>query len=137
MFSHSPLNHVRTGVTFSIQKFAVILAAAFALTSLNGCALLSGNLERAAKGAGKVVTYYCENITVPEIRDEVRAAVNKYAAPHSVAITCVDGGPTLESTAPVAPVDPDAMLLDAVAPKFTAWNWRDFFSKPIIIIERG
>lgn len=94
-------------------RIALAAMAVSAATFASGCALLSDNLDKAAKGAGKVVTYYCENITIPEIREEVRAAVNEHAAPHSVAIECVDDsgqnvGPELKSAEPasVAPATP-------------------------------
>lgn len=105
-------NIVRAALT---TRVASVLAVVFALPFVGGCSLLSDQVERAAKGAGKVVTYYCENVTVPEIREEVRAKVNKHAAPHSVAVTCADGGPTLDTAAP--------------APEPTAWL-------PIFIIEK-
>jgi len=88
----------RAGLTSALRAAAVMAAAAFAMTSTAGCSLLSSNLERAAKGAGKVVHLYCENITIPEIREQIRTAVNQHAAPHSVAVNCVDGGPALETT---------------------------------------
>lgn len=66
------------------------LAVACALIFASGCALLSTNLEKAAKAAGKTVTAYCENVTVQEVRDEIAAAVNAKAAPHKVKITCAD-----------------------------------------------
>lgn len=85
----------RIAHTSAIRAVALMAVAVFAMTSGAGCALLSDNLNRAAKGAGKVVHLYCENVTVPEIREEIRIAVNQHAAPHSVAVSCVDGGPVL------------------------------------------
>ena len=81
--------------TSATRAAALMAVAAFAMISAPGCTLLSDNLNRAAKGAGKVVHLYCENITIPEVREEIRNKVNQHAAPHSVAVNCVDGGPAL------------------------------------------
>jgi hypothetical protein len=102
-------NIARTASRTVARALALVCALGFA----SGCSLLSENLDRAAKGVGKVVTYYCENVTVPEIREEVRAAVNKHSAPHSVAVTCADGGPTLNSS--------------EAGP--TTLNWRELFER--------
>lgn len=64
---------------------------------LTGCSLLSPQIDKAAKGAGKLVTFYCENVTLPEVREELRAKVNAAAAPNSVEVKCASGGPTLKS----------------------------------------
>lgn len=96
MFSNS-LSSTAPIARCATARLARILPVALALTFAAGCSLLSENLDKAAKGAGKVVTYYCENITIPEIREEVRAAVNKHAAPHAVAIECSEGGPVLRT----------------------------------------
>lgn len=127
-----------TGV--AIRRAAVALTVACAAMFASGCGLLSSSLERAAKGAGKVVTYYCENVTIPEIREQVRAAVNQHAAPHSVAVECADGGEVLRSgegetiTAPQpgeAAPSPDAPTA-----------WKDDYTgepvarSPIIIISK-
>ncbi|MGE0294721.1 MAG: hypothetical protein AB7P97_20410 [Hyphomonadaceae bacterium] len=124
------ITHSRIANTarLAIRGAARATAIAVALTFASGCSLLSDNLDRAAKGVGKVVVYYCENITVPEIREEVRAAVNKHSAPHTVAVTCADGGPTLESTAPAAP--------EATGTP-TAWNLFDYLRLPIFWVERS
>jgi hypothetical protein len=62
-----------------------------------GCGVLAPQIDKAAKGAGKLVTFYCDNVTLPEVRDELRAKVNEYAAPNSIAVTCASGGPVLKS----------------------------------------
>jgi hypothetical protein len=62
-------------------------------TSLTGCSLLSENVEDVGKAAGKAVQFYCKNVSIPEVRDEIRATVNRYAAPHSIAVTCADTAP--------------------------------------------
>jgi len=62
-----------------------------------GCQVLAPQIDKAAAGAGKLVTFYCDNITVPEIRDEFRAKVNAAAAPNSVQVTCANGGPVLKT----------------------------------------
>lgn len=72
---------------------AFITFAVLCLAS--GCSLLSSDLDRAAKGAGDLVTFYCENVTVPDIRENFRAAVNAHASPHSVVVTCANGGEPL------------------------------------------
>lgn len=128
-------NSARNGAA---MRVASALAVAFALVSASGCGLLSENLDRAAKGVGKVVTYYCENVTVPEIREEVRAAVNKHSAPHSVAVTCADGGPAMNSTDAPAPVTGNTAgptLETGTAP--TAWNLWEILITPIFYPERA
>lgn len=87
-------------INAGIRRVASVLALAYAMTFASGCALLSDNLERAAKAAGKIVVSYCENVTVQEVREEIAAAVNAKAAPHKVEITCAD-----EIAAPAAPVE--------------------------------
>lgn len=77
-----------------MKKF---LLAASLLPLTTGCSILGDQLDKAAKGAGKLVSFYCENVTIPEVRDELRAAVNAHAAPNSVQVTCANGGPTLKS----------------------------------------
>lgn len=73
--------------------------------ALSGCTLFGSQLDTAAKGGGELVKFYCQNVTVPEIREELRTAVNKYAAPHSVAVTCAQGGvPLVVSPDTAAPV---------------------------------
>lgn len=64
---------------------------------LSGCSILSPQIDKAAKGAGKLVTFYCDNVTIPEIRAELRDKVNAAAAPNSVEVKCANGGPTLKS----------------------------------------
>lgn len=91
-----------------MQKiFMALTYAVLLLATSSGCSLLTNQLDDAAKGAGKLVTFYCENVTVPEIREEFRAAVNSHAAPHSVSVACAQGGPVLR-TAPAAPVQPES-----------------------------
>ena len=116
MFSTSLSSTARTARRASAGIARVAMLAAVAIFA-SGCSLLSENLDKAAKSAGKVVTYYCENITIPEIREEVRAAVNKHAAPHAVAIKCADeeAGPLLKSNDP-ASVAPDAPPASETAP---------------------
>jgi len=148
---HSPTASI---ARLANRAAARALIVAFALPLAAGCSLLSDNLDRAAKGAGKVVKTYCENVTIPEIREEVRAAVNKHAAPHSVAIECVDkSAPVLKSDEPASvapsPSEADAVLetdpaddesafllnYDArvAAPMFAANRAKP---NPVIIIER-
>ncbi len=67
------------------------------LVLATGCQVLAPQIDKAAAGAGKLVTFYCTNVTVPEIREELRAKVNAAAAPNSVAVTCANGGPALKS----------------------------------------
>lgn len=63
----------------------------------SGCSIFSENADKVAKAGGRLVTFYCDNITVPEIREEIRAKVNAYAAPNAVAVTCANGGPALNT----------------------------------------
>lgn len=95
-----------------IRASVFALAGAFALSSVSGCALLSDQLDTAAKGAGKLVTYYCENVTLPEAREEIRAAVNTHAQPHSIAVECAEGGPILK----VEGAPPEIQKLPDVSP---------------------
>ena len=128
MFSIS-FSHVASICRRISRGAAISGMGVIALASVSGCAILSGELDRAAKGAGKVVKQYCENVTVPEVREQVRAAVNKYAAPHSVAIECVDkSAPVLKSDDPesVAPGAPPASDDPSAA---------NFNVRPIIIFE--
>ena len=48
------------------------------LTSLSGCALFGSELDKAAEGAGKLVTFYCDNIPNEAVREQFRAAVNEH-----------------------------------------------------------
>lgn len=66
-------------------------------TIISACALLGGKLDRAAEGAGDLVTFYCANITDPTVREQFRAAVNTHAAPNTVSVTCFAGGPPLDT----------------------------------------
>lgn len=72
-----------------------IILAGLALTALSGCTILGDASEKAAKGAGQLVKGYCENITVPEIREKIRERVNFYAAPNAVMVQCAVAGPAL------------------------------------------
>jgi len=65
------------------------------LPCAGGCALFADELNTAAEGAGKLVRFYCENVTESSIREQFRAAVNAHAAPHSVSVTCAQGGTPL------------------------------------------
>ena len=73
---------------------------AFAMTAIclltTGCALLQPELEKAAKGAGQIVNFYCDNIADESIRERLRTAVNTYAAPNSIMVSCANSnGPNL------------------------------------------
>ena len=140
MYSNTLSRIANFGRTIS-RGAASALMVAFALTSATGCGLLSSNLERAAKGVGKVVTYYCENITVPEIREEVRVAVNRHSAPHSVAVGCADGGPALHSemdvNKPLGAGEPVTRGPIIIIDKKGDKKIRDLLARgPIIIIDR-
>jgi hypothetical protein len=86
---------------FNRIKLTVAVLALSVLAS--GCSLLGDNLDKVAKGAGEAVTFYCENVTLPEVREELRAAVNRHAAPNSLTIECAAGGPVLNSADSGAP----------------------------------
>jgi hypothetical protein len=58
---------------------------------------LAPQIDKAAEGAGKLVTFYCDNVTSQEIREEFRDKVNEKAAPNSVAITCANGKSAFKS----------------------------------------
>lgn len=70
-----------------ILRAAIVTALA---ASTTGCALLGESAEDVGKAAGDVVHFYCDNVSIPEVRDEIRGYVNRYATPHSVAINCAD-----------------------------------------------
>lgn len=76
------------------MKILLVIPAIFLAT---GCSILSPQLDKAAKAAGKAVTFYCENVTVPEIREEFRDKVNLHAAPNSIVVNCASGGPALRT----------------------------------------
>lgn len=92
-----------------LRTFATACIVAVAMMLTTGCTLFGSQLDKAAEGAGKLVTFYCENVTVPEIRDEFRAAVNQHSAPHAVSVQCAQGGAPLVVTpdnATPAPIPP-------------------------------
>ncbi len=76
-----------------MKKLALLLP----LLAMSGCSILGPQIDKAAAGAGKLVTFYCNNVTIPDIRDQLREKVNAAAAPNSVTVTCANGGPTLKS----------------------------------------
>lgn len=78
--------------------FRKFLAMFLTLATLSGCALFSKELDKAAEGAGRLVTFYCENVTDGAARAQFREAVNAKASPHSVAVTCANGTPPLISS---------------------------------------
>jgi hypothetical protein len=61
----------------------------------SGCTLFQENAEDIGKAAGEVVKAYCDNVTIPEVRDEIRAFINKYAEPNSVSVTCASPVPVI------------------------------------------
>lgn len=80
-----------------LQRLISVIASVCA----SGCTLFAGELDKAADGAGRLVRFYCENVTVPEIREEFRLAVNAHAQPHSVSVQCAQGGVPLVVTPPL------------------------------------
>ncbi len=76
------------------MKLLLVILSALVLPA---CSLLSPQIDKAAKAAGKAVTFYCENVTVPQIREEFRVKVNEHAAPNSIQVDCASGGPALKS----------------------------------------
>lgn len=78
-----------------LQRFCALVTYTVLLLATSGCALFSDELDRAAEGAGKLVTFYCENVKDDSIREQFRTAVNAHAAPHSVTVECAQGGPRL------------------------------------------
>lgn len=85
-----------------LNRIKLILAVVTVAALGSGCSLLGDNLDKVAKGAGEAVTFYCENVTLPEVREEMRAAVNRHAAPNSLTIECAAGGPVLNSSEAVS-----------------------------------
>lgn len=79
----------------AFQHLCRLATLAILCLATEGCALFSRELDQAAAGAGRLVTFYCQNITDPSIREQLRAAVNAKAAPHSVSVTCAQGGDPL------------------------------------------
>ena len=91
------------------QFFCAAVTLGVLCFATSGCALFGAELDKAAEGAGKLVTFYCENITSEEIRTQFRAAVNQHAAPHSVSVACAQGGTPLivnPDNGTAAPVPP-------------------------------
>lgn len=78
-----------------MKRYLGLFIAVSLLCSVSGCSLFGKELDRAAEGAGKLVTFYCTNVTDPTIREQFRAAVNAHATPHSVSVTCAQGGEPL------------------------------------------
>lgn len=61
------------------------------LTALSGCALFSPQIDKAAKAAGKLVTFYCDNVPDDSVREQFRTKVNAVAAPNKVVVMCING----------------------------------------------
>lgn len=79
----------------NLSRYLSLTVAATVLAFLSGCAIIGDASERAAKGAGSLVKGYCDNITVPEVREKIRERVNHYAAPNAVVVQCAVAGPAL------------------------------------------
>jgi len=67
------------------------------LVILGGCQVFSKQIDKAAEGAGKAVTFYCDNVTSQELREEFRAKVNEAASPNSIVVTCANGKQAFKS----------------------------------------
>lgn len=80
-----------------MNNFVRALVVVSVAASLNGCALFSDQLETAAKGGAKLINFYCDNVSLPEVRQEIRERVNHYAAPNSIVVTCAKDGPQLDT----------------------------------------
>jgi hypothetical protein len=72
-------------------QIKVCLLCFCVLPFVTGCAILGDPAEKAASAGGKLVKYYCANVTVPEVREKIRERVNYHAAPDAIAVTCADG----------------------------------------------
>lgn len=70
-----------------MNKIIVIIITAI---SLSGCSLIADNVDKAAKGVGRGVTWYCDNADA-DLRDEFARLVNESAAPNSINVTCANG----------------------------------------------
>lgn len=70
---------------------------AILLLPLSGCSLLANDVEKVAKAGGKLVNFYCANVSDESIRLQIREKVNSYASPNTVVVTCAGGGPQLRA----------------------------------------
>lgn len=95
MINSAPSSIDHSHVRVVMNRFYCLMTYTILLLATEGCSLLAPQLDKAAEGAGKLVTFYCTNITDASIREQFRAAVNARAAPNSVAVTCAQGGPPL------------------------------------------
>ena len=68
------------------MKYIILIAAVSLAT---GCTSLMKASDTVGEQIGKGVIKWCDN-TSQTTRDQVRADANKYAAPHSIAVTCVE-----------------------------------------------
>lgn len=57
------------------------------LLSLFGCSSLMKAQDKSAEEIARLITQYCES-TDQDFRDGVRQDINKYAAPHTIVVTC-------------------------------------------------
>lgn len=85
-----------------MRKLCLCLCISTLSVALSGCALFGSELNKAAEGAGKLVTFYCDNVSSADVREQFRVAVNEHAAPNSVIVTCAN------SAAPPLIVNPQS-----------------------------
>lgn len=65
---------------------SIVICTAFAF--LSGCSVLAPQIDKSTRAAGKAVTFYCDNITSPDVRAEFRSKVNAAAKPNKIEVTC-------------------------------------------------
>lgn len=62
---------------------------------LQACSVFAPQADKLAQAGGKLVTFYCNNVSDSSIRQQIRDAVNKYASPNSIRVDCANGGAPL------------------------------------------
>lgn len=65
-----------------------LCACSIALSVLAACSVFAPQADTVAKDGAKLIKFYCDNVADPTIRANVAAAVNKYASPDAVQVTC-------------------------------------------------
>lgn len=78
--------------------------------TVSGCALFGSELDKAAEAAGKLVTFYCDNIPNDAVREQFRTTVNVHAAPNAVNVTCANGSVPLAVPSSTNPTGANAIM---------------------------
>lgn len=91
---------------FDRTFWGFMFACLAGITVLSACGdKFDNTVAGAAKAAGHAVAYYCDNVQDEDIRVALAEAVNSYASPHSITISCAEGGPALRAGIPIVPTE--------------------------------